>query len=107
MANAFDMFKKMQKLIVPDYSDYTELTRGEQFTCPSDGFLFASVHAQDGGNRNLLIAINGISNIKIEANDWSYGEALLPLSSGDKVIYTTSSTSKITAYAHFFAAREN
>ena len=38
MANLFDMFKRMQKLIVPDYSDYTELARGEQFDCSSDGF---------------------------------------------------------------------
>lgn len=39
MTNAFDMFKKMQKLIVSDYSYYTELARGEQFECLFDGFL--------------------------------------------------------------------
>ena len=39
MMNAFDMFKRMQKLIVPDYSDYTELAKGKQVDCPFDGFL--------------------------------------------------------------------
>ena len=38
MANAFDMFKRMHKLIAPYYSDYTELARGEQFECLFDGF---------------------------------------------------------------------
>lgn len=107
MANVFDMFKKMQKLIVPEYSDYTELTANQQFTCPSDGFLFACVHTGNQNLRTMEISINGVSNIKLEANNYSYGEALFPVSSGDKIIYTLNASKVDPTYIRFFAAREN
>ena len=107
MANAFDMFKRMQKLIVPDYSDYIELTQGQQFTCPSDGFLFASVHTTNQNVRTMNISINGVSNITLEANDYSYSEALFPVSSGDKIIYTLNASKINPTYIRFFAVREN
>ena len=108
MANVFDMFKRMQKLIVPDYSDYTELTRGEQFECPSDGFLVCSLHnRKDGFGLILNISVNGVSNIKLEANNFSTDTILLPLSKGDLIVYSLNYTSNQTHYVHFFAVREN
>ena len=104
MANAFDMFKKMQKLIVPDYSDYTELTANQQFTCPSDGFLFARVTSA-GGYANLDIAINGVAGIYIQADNRSVGHIFIPVAINDKIIFTVSGASNHLAW--FYAAREN
>lgn len=109
MANAFDMFKKMQKLIVPDYSDYTELTMGEQFECPSDGFLWCNFHnTKDGVGTVMQISINGVSNnISLYANNFSTDTILMPLSKGDLVIYSINYTSNQNHAVRFFAVREN
>ena len=108
MANAFDMFKRMQKLIVPDYSDYISLSNGEQFTCPSDGYIFARLTSPTrgvSGVATLNIAINGVSNINMAADSNSVGHLFIPVAEGDKIIYKQTNAS--SHFVRFFAVREN
>ena len=103
LANTFDMFKKMQKLIVPDYSDYTELAVSQQFICPGDGFLFGRVTA-NSGFALLNIAVNGVVAIYLQANDFSIGHTFIPVAKNDKILFTVSNAQNHLLW--FYAARE-
>ena len=107
MANAFDMFKRMQKLIVPDYSDYTELTKSQQFSCPSDGFLYCQATRLYEESGQMNISVNGVNAISIRCDHYSSNSLFIPVSSGDKIIYTTINTTDGVTFVYFFAVREN
>ena len=103
MANVFDMFKKAA-MAVPDYSDHIELTANQQFTCPSDGFLFGKVSSA-GGYTQLEIAVNGVVAMLMQANNNSTGHIFIPVAKNDKILFTVSD-----AYAYllwFYAVRED
>ena len=101
MANAFDMFRRV---VAPDYSEYTELTRGEQFECPCDGFAYCKTQtnpAVAGGHMD--VSINGVSNIKI----YNSIIILLPVKFGDNILYSLNIFEDSTNFIRFFAVREN
>ena len=106
MANVWDIFKKLKaKMLAPDYGDYKSLEYDQQFTCTSDGFIFIGISTSTT-MKTVNISVNGVSNIIMNANDYSKDSLMIPLLSGDKVIITTNSKSSLDVI-RFFAVREN
>lgn len=101
MANAFDMFRRV---VAPDYSDYSALKKGVQFTCPCDGFAYCKTQTNPtvpGGYMD--VSINGVSNIKI----YNSNIILLPVKFGDNILYSLNIFEDSASFIRFFSVREN
>lgn len=78
---------------LPDYSAGISQTYGQEYTAPSNGFVYIGFYTGDKSSRYITLIINGVEVMYAQANDYNCSFSMFPLKKGD--VYKITRTADV------------